>query len=110
MAQIKRCKEPYAISIDGVTRVVTAGTLVSTDDPLYTRGTAQHFDDIDDFMTESTDRRNRATGVEEATAAPGEKRATRSGRGQKASDASVPDTQAPPTDAAADGPKVDSKS
>ncbi|MGD6761356.1 hypothetical protein ACOKM5_20695 [Streptomyces sp. BH097] len=76
MAEIKRCREPFAIEVDGITRVIAAGALVSTDDPAYTRGTRAHFDDVTVHVDTETSRRAAAAGgpVEEATAAPGELR------------------------------------
>ena len=74
MAEIKRCKEPFAGDIDGMTRVVAAGQLVSTDDPAYSKGTAEHFEAVAFHVAEQESRRARASGVESATAVPGEKR------------------------------------
>lgn len=99
--QIKRCKDPFATEVDGMIRVVTAGALVNTDDPIYNRGTAVHFEDLDDFMTESASRVNRASGVEAATAVPGEKRSVRGGR-NKAADSAPESTDSASTSAAAD--------
>jgi hypothetical protein len=77
MAEIKRCKEPFATEIDGMLRVIAAGALVSTDDPAYTKGTADHFEDVGVHLATEKDTRARAAGkVEQATAAPGEKRST----------------------------------
>lgn len=75
MAQIKRCKEPFATEVDGMLRVVAAGSLVSTDDPAYTKSTAGHFEDVDVHVDAESKTRERAAGrVEKATAEPGEKR------------------------------------
>lgn len=77
MAEIKRCKTPFAVEDEatGATRVIAAGELVSTDDPAYTDDTAEHFEDIEVHTTEQAKRRARAAGtVEDATADPGEKR------------------------------------
>ena len=75
MAEIKRCKEPFAIEIDGMLRVVPAGALVSTDDPAYSKSTAEHFEDVATHVTAEKKTRDRAAGkVEKATAEPGEKR------------------------------------
>lgn len=87
MAQVKRCKDPFAVTIDGMIRVVSAGQVISTDDPAYTKDTAEHFEDVDVFVADQASKRKQAAGVEEATAAPGEKRSVRPARGQKASDA-----------------------
>ena len=79
MAEIKRCKMPFAIEQNGMTRVVGAGELVSTDDPAYSDATADNFEDIEVYVEEQADRRAKAGGkagkVEQATAEPGEKRA-----------------------------------
>lgn len=75
MAEFKRCKEPFAIALDGLTRVVPAGAVLSTDDPAYNRGTASHFEDLETHVTQETAGRDRAVGrVEEATAEPGVRR------------------------------------
>ncbi|MGW1801540.1 hypothetical protein ACWCQN_37895 [Streptomyces sp. NPDC001984] len=76
MAEIKRCKDPFAIEQDGMIRVVTAGALVSTDDPAYSKRTRDHFEDVDAFVAKQAEGRARAAGkgVEQATAGPGEKR------------------------------------
>lgn len=85
MATIKRCNAPFAFSVDGHPRVVVAGEVVSTDDPAYTKERAHMFDDVEVHVAESTKRRDAAEGkvsarvadaapVEQATAAPGEKR------------------------------------
>jgi hypothetical protein len=77
-AQIKRCREPFATEVDGMTRVIAAGQLVSTDDPAYTKGTAAHFEDIETHVAAATVKRaaaaGKGSGVEQATAGPGEKR------------------------------------
>jgi hypothetical protein len=75
-AEIKRCREPFATEIDGITRVVSAGELVSTDDPAYSRATRIHFEDVALHVGQQADRRARASGaaVEQATADPGEPR------------------------------------
>lgn len=76
MAEIKRCTIPFAFDINGMTRVVPAGELVSTDDPAYTADRAEHFEDIAVHVEAQAGQRARAAGetVEAATAAPGEKR------------------------------------
>jgi hypothetical protein len=75
-AEIKRCREPFATEIDGITRVISAGELVSTDDPAYSRGTRIHFEDVALHVGQQAGRRARASGVavEQATADPGEPR------------------------------------
>ncbi|WP_432124057.1 hypothetical protein [Streptomyces sp. C10-9-1] len=64
---IKRCTSAFAAVIDGVPRVVPAGTLVEEDDPIL-KGRSAHFEDVDTYVS----RRRRA--VEAATAEPGERR------------------------------------
>jgi hypothetical protein len=83
MADIKRCKMPFAFDDNGMTRVIAAGALVSTDDAAYTAGTAEHFEDLDVHMEEQTKRRVKASGVEQATAEPGEKRNVTAPRGRQ---------------------------
>lgn len=75
-AEIKRCREPFAIEIDGITRVIAAGDLVSTDDPAYSKATREHFDSVAAHVTQQAGRRAAASGggAEQATAAPGEVR------------------------------------
>ncbi|MER5912321.1 hypothetical protein ABT124_17955 [Streptomyces sp. NPDC001982] len=76
MAEIKRCKNGFATAVDGVTRVVSSGELVSTDDPVYTRDRRDLFEDVTTHVSQQAAGRARAAGkgVEQATAAPGEKR------------------------------------
>lgn len=65
------------MEVDGVTRVVSAGELVSSDDPVYTRKTRGHFEDLVAHVDQRSAGRAAAVaggGVEQATAAPGEKR------------------------------------
>lgn len=75
-AEIKRCREPFATEVDGITRVVSAGELVSTDDPVYSRATRGHFEDVAVHVGQRAGRRAAAAGaaVEQATADPGEAR------------------------------------
>lgn len=61
-----RCKEPFAVFIDGVPHVVGAGQLVDSDDPVV-QGREAMFEQVDTYMT-------RHRPVEQATAAPGEAR------------------------------------
>lgn len=77
MAEIKRCKTPFAVDVNGMTRVVPAGELVSTDDPVYSPARAEYFEDIAVHVEAQAGQRARAAGgtIEAATAAPGEKRA-----------------------------------
>jgi hypothetical protein len=62
-----RCKEPFAADIKGVPRVVPAGALVDSNDPVV-KGREHLFEPVDAFME------RRTADVEQATAAPGEKR------------------------------------
>lgn len=86
MAEFKRCKTPFAFTDGGMTRVVSAGALVSVDDPAYTEDRAVHFEDIEEHVGEQADRRARAAGatVEAATAVPGEKRSVSAAAANKA--------------------------
>lgn len=61
-----RCKAPFAVFIGGVPRVVGAGELVDTSDPVV-EGRDDMFELVDTFMS-------RHRPVEQATAAPGEAR------------------------------------
>lgn len=77
MATIKRCKAPFAFDVDGRPRVVAAGAIISTDDPAYRKEWDDMFEDVDVHVAHTTKLRERAEGkapVEQATAAPGEKR------------------------------------
>lgn len=82
MAEIKRCKTPFAFDSNGMTRVIAAGVLVSTDDAAYTAGTAEFFEDVDVHVETQAQRRAKASGVEQATADPGEKRSVTPTRGR----------------------------
>jgi len=62
-----RCKEPFAADVDGIPRVVPAGTLIDSSDPIV-KGRDHLFEPIDVFMS------SKAPQVEQATAGPGEKR------------------------------------
>ncbi|MHB9862185.1 hypothetical protein [Streptomyces sp. YIM S03343] len=75
-AEIKRCREPFATEVDGITRVIAAGDLVTTDDPVYNRGTRIHFEDVAVHVGQQAARRAAVAGavVERATADPGEPR------------------------------------
>ncbi|MEU1596201.1 hypothetical protein ABZ468_25915 [Streptomyces sp. NPDC005708] len=75
-AELKRCKDPFAIEQNGMIRVIAAGEIVSTDDPAYSKRTRDHFEDVGEFVAKQAAGRARAAGkgVEQATAGPGEKR------------------------------------
>ncbi|SDN17891.1 hypothetical protein [Streptomyces wuyuanensis] len=64
---IKRCRAAFAVSVNGVPRMVTVGQLVDASDPVI-KGREALFEDVDTYVSE------RAPKVEQATADPGEKR------------------------------------
>ncbi|MEU0393815.1 hypothetical protein ABZ208_13730 [Streptomyces sp. NPDC006208] len=64
---IKRCKASFAVVMNGAPRVITAGQLVDSDDPVI-KGREASFEDVETYMSD------RAARVEQATAEPGEKR------------------------------------
>ncbi|WP_426568095.1 hypothetical protein [Streptomyces canus] len=67
---IKRCKSPFSVWNNGVPRVITGGQLIEDTDPVYkTHG--HLFEDVETFVSDTA---ARASGVERATAEPGEKR------------------------------------
>jgi len=68
---IKRCKASFAVSANGVPRMVTAGQLVDANDPVI-KGREALFEDVETFMSDKAARQ--APKVEQATAEPGEKR------------------------------------
>lgn len=76
MAEFKRCKSAFAVTVDGIVRVVSAGELVSTDDPAYTKHTKGQFEDLATHVGQQTAGRAAAAGkpVERASADPGEPR------------------------------------
>ncbi|MEU8316699.1 MULTISPECIES: hypothetical protein [Actinomycetes] len=72
MAEFKRCKQPFAVEVGGVTRVVPAGEVVSTDDPVFSRSTREFFEGIGAHVDRVAERRAATVGsVEAATADPG---------------------------------------
>ncbi|MCX5201049.1 hypothetical protein OG897_06180 [Streptomyces sp. NBC_00237] len=74
MATIKRCSEPFAAEVGGITRVIAAGELISTDDAIYNRDTRAHFEDVATHVDRQAERRASGASVELATAEPGEPR------------------------------------
>ncbi|ASU81509.1 hypothetical protein CDO52_00755 [Nocardiopsis gilva YIM 90087] len=64
---IYRCKEAFATQVAGVKRVVPAGELVEDTDPVF-KGRERLFEPVGDYVS------RRGSGVERATAEPGEKR------------------------------------
>jgi len=76
MATIKRCKTPFGFDVDGITRVIPAGMLVGSDDEAYKKF-KDYFEDVETHVDVQRKLQDRAEGtapVEQATAAPGEKR------------------------------------
>jgi hypothetical protein len=72
----KRCKTPFGFDVNGVTRVVQVGSLVSSNDEAFKKF-KEYFEDIEVHVASIAERQGRAQGgtaVEQATAAPGEKR------------------------------------
>lgn len=67
-----RCREPFAADVNGVPRVITAGQLLDSADPIV-RGRSHLFEAIDEFMG------RRTAAVEDASAEPGQRR-QRTGR------------------------------
>lgn len=68
---IKRCKASFAVSVNGVPRMVTAGQLVDASDPVI-KGREALFEDVETHVADKAARQ--APKVEQATAEPGEKR------------------------------------
>lgn len=92
---IKRCKASFSVSVRGVPRVVTVGSLVDADDPVV-RGREHLFEDVETHMSD------RAPQTEEATAAPGERRSLLPGRTTKKTAARKPAAKS--NNDSADGP------
>lgn len=65
-----RCKESFAADVNGVQRVVTAGQLLDSADPIV-KGRDSLFEPVETYIQRNT------PPVEQATAAPGEKRAVK---------------------------------
>ena len=68
---VKRCKESFAIFVDGAPRMLAAGSLVDDGDQIVTDYPA-NFEDVESFVSSRS-----AAPVEQATAEPGEKRSLR---------------------------------
>lgn len=68
---VKRCKESFAIFVNGTPRMLTAGSLVDDADQIVADYPA-NFEDVEAFVSSRS-----ATQVEQATAEPGEKRFVR---------------------------------
>jgi hypothetical protein len=76
MPTIKRCVTAFGFDVNGVTRVIPAGMLVGSDDIAF-RNFKDYFEDVETHVDEQRKIQDRAEGVvEQATAAPGEKRST----------------------------------
>ena len=78
MPTIKRCVTAFGFDIKGITRVISAGMLVGSDDVAY-KDFKDYFEDVETHVDEQRKIQDRAEGtapVEQATAAPGEKRTT----------------------------------
>ena len=82
---IKRCKSPFSVWTNGVPRVITGGQLIEDTDPVY-KSHAHLFEDVETFVSEQSER---AAPVEQATAAPGEKRSVVSRAGRPSSKSPV---------------------
>lgn len=76
------CVKPFATTVAGVRRVFGAGKLILEDDPIRpaTRG---NFEEISEYVERTNRRPHRRGQVEQATAAPGEKRRVGRPRGSK---------------------------
>lgn len=80
-SKIMRCKSSFAFDDKGLPRVVNVGELVSTDDSAF-KANREVFDEVETHVEQQRKALARATGrgdespVEQATAAPGEKRTT----------------------------------
>lgn len=92
---IKRCKSSFAVHVGGSPRVVVAGTLVDADDPIV-RGHEALFEDVETYMSDKADR---AARVEQATAAPGERRSVLPAAAAKKAAAKKPERPEPKKDA-----------
>ncbi|MFC8277191.1 hypothetical protein ACFUJR_32605 [Streptomyces sp. NPDC057271] len=64
---IKRCKASFAVSVNGVPRMVTVGQLLDASDPVI-KGREALFEDAETYVS------GRAPKVEQATSEPGERR------------------------------------
>lgn len=69
MAKTYRCKQSFALGIGGTNRVIRAGEIVAENDPRFRQHkhlfSSKFFESSDDYIERT---------VEQATAAPGEKR------------------------------------
>ncbi|RSS59789.1 hypothetical protein [Streptomyces sp. WAC01280] len=91
---IKRCKAAFAANINGSPHMFTVGQLVADDHPVI-KGREALFEDAETYVSDRT-----ASRVEQATAAPGEKRSVGRGTARKA-EAKKPDS--PPNSSSSAG-------
>ncbi|WP_327160550.1 hypothetical protein [Streptomyces zaomyceticus] len=75
---IKRCKAAFAANINGSPHMFKVGQLVDGDDPVI-KGREALFEDVETYVSDRS-----ATRVEQATAAPGEKRSVGRSAAKKA--------------------------
>ncbi|WP_328941524.1 hypothetical protein OG259_07575 [Streptomyces sp. NBC_00250] len=83
---IKRCKAAFAANINGAPHMFTVGQLVADDHPVI-KGREALFEDVETYVSDRS-----ASRVEQATAAPGEKRSVGRGAAKKVA-AKKPDAQ-----------------
>ena len=93
---IKRCKASFAVSVNGVPRMVTAGQLVEASDPVI-KGREHLFEDAETYVSD------RAPKVEQATAEPGERRSVLPPRKQTAKKAAAKPSAAEKTEDSKEG-------
>lgn len=81
-AKIVRCNTAFGFEDNGMTRVIPAGNLVSTEDVAF-KQFKEYFDDVETHVDQqkklaarAANREDESQPVEQATAAPGEKRTT----------------------------------
>ncbi len=68
---VKRCKESFAIFVNGAPRMLTAGSLIDDADQVVA-DYPNNFEDVESYVSSRS-----AASVEQATAEPGEKRTRR---------------------------------
>lgn len=91
-----RCTNPFVAYLDGVPRLVTGGELVDANDPVV-QGRDQFFEPVDDYLSRRGTKA--APTVEQATAAPGERRS----RGKATKATQSPAAKTTPTTTPAKG-------
>lgn len=77
-----RVKEPFAVDLGGIQRVLRPGDLIDEADPIVTAPRRRFFEPVEVAVFRERDR------VEQASAAPGEKRSV--GRGRRTSKKAAP--------------------